>query len=81
MNKEAKEERYAMRFFLFLLIMAIIGALSSCTPVNIKEKRHNKTYKAVYSSDSSYLLVESRNGATTVFKYDSVSGFYTFVDK
>lgn len=83
-TNEQREEAYANRFFLFLLVMAIIGALSSCgpkkqfKPAEANALSWNKDIK--YNEDSTAF-----RGAATLYRYhtwylDTVSGFYVLLE-
>lgn len=64
-TKEKKEERFAMRFFLFILIMAILGALSSCgSPKSIPEREAMALLKTGYltSVDSTNDVLKGKMG-------------------
>lgn len=66
-----KEERFAMRFFLFVLVMAILGALSSCSPKSIPEREAMALLKTGYltSVDSTNDVLKGKMGQYRLHVY------------
>ena len=79
-QKEIKEDRFAKRFFLFLLVMAIIGALSSCTPKDrIQPLEANALHwdkKIRYNKDSTAFRGSAAKYRHHTWCLDTTSGFY-----
>jgi hypothetical protein len=80
-TKRKEEERFAMRFFLFVLVMAIMGALSSCgSPKSLPECEAIALLKTGYltSVDSTNKVLKGKMGQYRhhVYYYDSPNKNY-----